>query len=171
MAYWEQIRAQRPDGRVLSAGAATMELNQARGGEKKRSLQTNFTLKVMFNLNHALPKGKRLVSSLGSYPPPPSPFIWIENSDWPLIMMWHILFFLVQKSNESLRPRLRRHWLAKPPNLWHNGEKTRTRARTHTETEITGHPLASETHTHTAINSHWLRSASPPKLIFAYLHM
>lgn len=75
MGYWEQTWTQRRDGKVLSEGAATKELNQARGGgKKKKSLQTNFTLKVMFNLNHALPKGKRLVSSLGSEPPPPSPF-------------------------------------------------------------------------------------------------
>lgn len=45
---------------ILSARAAIKELNQAPPG-----LQTNFPLKVMFNLNHTLPKGKRLVSSLG----------------------------------------------------------------------------------------------------------
>lgn len=55
---------------IVSARAAIKELNQAHTPppskkKKKRGLQTNFTLKVMFNLNHALPKGTRLVSSLG----------------------------------------------------------------------------------------------------------
>lgn len=145
------------------------ELNQALGGEGGRSLQTNFTLKVMFNLNHALPKGKRLVSSLGSYPPPLSPFIWIENSDWPLIMMWHILFFLFQKSNESLGPHLRTRWLGQtPPTYVHNGEMTRTRAHTYTETESTGQALTARHRNTYAINSHRLRE---PLCLNWFLHI
>lgn len=64
---WEQRQAQRwTEGSSLKE-QPIKELNQAPKKKKKeRDLQTNFTLKVMFNLNQALPKGKRLVSSLGS---------------------------------------------------------------------------------------------------------
>lgn len=56
------------DGRFLPERAAHQGVKPGTKKKKKkeRDLQTNFTLKVMFNLNQALPKGKRLVSSLGS---------------------------------------------------------------------------------------------------------
>lgn len=114
----------------------------------------------MFNLNHALPKGKRLVSSLSSYSPPPSPSVWIENSDWPFIMMWHDHFFSWSKYQRKASDHIWEPagWPILPAYV-HNREKTRTRAHTHTETEITGQAL---TQIHTAIHSHGLDSLPAP---------
>ena len=65
---WEQTQAQRWTEWFLPERAAHQGVKPGTKKKKKRErdLQTNFTLKVMFNLNQALPKGKRLVSPLGS---------------------------------------------------------------------------------------------------------